>query len=303
MIYTVTLNPSIDYIVHVDGLQLGELNRMQSDLKLPGGKGINVSRILSRLGVENTALGFLGGFTGDFLKETLASENITTDFVQVTGDTRINIKLKHGEETEINGQGPTITPEEADELCRKLDSLAVGDIVVLSGSVPSSLGGMYYDRLIEACGRIGVRFVLDTTGEAMLRGVSHRPLLIKPNHHELAELFNVEINSIDQIVYYGKKLQEQGAEHVLVSMAGDGAVLITKKGVYRSNVPQGTVRNSVGAGDSMIAGFVGAWAQGGDVMEAFATGVACGSATAFSDDLAETELIHKLRKQVEIKFV
>lgn len=303
MIYTVTLNPSIDYIVHVDGLQLGELNRMQSDLKLPGGKGINVSRILSRLGVENTALGFLGGFTGDFLRETLASENITTDFVQVTGDTRINIKLKHGEETEINGQGPMITPEEADELCRKLDSLAAGDIVVLSGSVPSSLGGMYYDRLIEACGRIGVRFVLDTTGEAMLRGVSHRPLLIKPNHHELAELFNVEINSIDQIIYYGKKLQEQGAEHVLVSMAGDGAVLITKKGVYRSNVPQGTVRNSVGAGDSMIAGFVGAWAQGGDVMEAFATGVACGSATAFSDDLAETELIHKLRKQVEIKFV
>lgn len=303
MIYTVTLNPSIDYIVHVDGLQLGELNRMRDDLKLPGGKGINVSRILSRLGVENTALGFLGGFTGDFLKETLASENITTDFVQVTGDTRINIKLKHGEETEINGQGPAITPEEADELCRKLDSLAAGDIVVLSGSVPSSLGGMYYDRLIEACSRIGARFVLDTTGDTLTRGASLGPLLIKPNHHELAELFNVEINSIDQIIYYGKKLQEQGAEHVLVSMAGDGAVLITKEGVYRSNVPQGIVRNSVGAGDSMIAGFVGAWAQGGDVMEAFAAGVASGSATAFSDDLAEAELIHKLRKQVEIKIV
>lgn len=303
MIYTVTLNPSIDYIVHVDGLQLGELNRMRSDLKLPGGKGINVSRILSRLGVENTALGFLGGFTGNFLKETLAAEKITTDFIQVAGDTRINIKLKHGEETEINGQGPAIAPEEADELCRKLDSLAAGDVVVLSGSVPSSLGDRYYDRLIEACSRTGARFVLDTTGDAVLRGVSHRPLLIKPNHHELAEMFNVEINSIGQIIDYGKKLQEQGAEHVLVSMAGDGAVLITKEGVYRSNVPQGTVRNSVGAGDSMIAGFVGAWARGGDVMEAFATGVACGSATAFSDDLAEAELIHKLRKQVEIEII
>lgn len=303
MIYTVTLNPSIDYIVHVDGLQLGELNRMRSDLKLPGGKGINVSRILSRLGVENTALGFLGGFTGNFLKETLAAEKITTDFIQVAGDTRINIKLKHGEETEINGQGPAIAPEEADELCRKLDSLAAGDVVVLSGSVPSSLGDRYYDRLIEACSRTGARFVLDTTGDAVLRGVSHRPLLIKPNHHELAEMFNVEINSIGQIIDYGKKLQEQGAEHVLVSMAGDGAVLITKEGVYRSNVPQGTVRNSVGAGDSMIAGFVGAWARGGDVMEAFATGVACGSATAFTDDLAEAELIHKLRKQVEIEII
>lgn len=303
MIYTVTLNPSIDYIVHVDNLQLGELNRMQSDLKFPGGKGINVSRLLGRLGVENTALGFIGGFTGEFVKDTLASESIATAFIQVTGDTRMNIKLKHGEETEINGQGPTITPEEADQLCQQLSSLAADDIVVLSGSVPSSLGGMYYDRLIAACSSRGVRFVLDTTGEAMLRGISKRPLLIKPNHHELAELFGVEISSFDEIIYYGKKLQAQGAEHVLVSMAGDGAVLITTDGVYRSNVPQGIVRNSVGAGDSMVAGVVGAWAQGKDMKEAFAVGVACGSATAFCDDLAELELIHELLKQVEITVV
>lgn len=300
MIYTVTLNPSIDYIVHVDNLQLGALNRMQRDLKIPGGKGINVSRVLGRLGVENTALGFLGGFTGDFVREALSSENIATGFVPIKGDTRINIKLKHGEETEINGQGPAITPEEADELFCKLDSLGAGDMVVLSGSSPASLGEMYYDRLIEACSSRGVSFVLDTTGEAMRRGISKGPFLIKPNLHELAELFGVEINSFDEIVYYGRKLQEQGAEHVLVSMAGDGAVLITSDGVYRSNAPQGTVRNSVGAGDSMVAGFVGAWAQGKDMKEAFAVGVACGSATAFSDDLAELELIRELLEQVEI---
>lgn len=300
MIYTMTLNPSIDYIVHVDNLQLGELNRMRSDLKLPGGKGINVSRILSRLGAENTALGFVGGFTGRFLEEALASEGIKTDFISVSGDTRINIKLKHGEETEINGLGPSITPTEADALCGKLDGLNAGDIVVLSGSVPPSLGGMYYDRLIEAIRSAGARFVLDTTGDAMLRGVSQGPLLIKPNHHELAELFDVQINSIDQIVYYGKKLQEQGAENVLISMAGDGAILITREGVYQSNVPRGTVRNSVGAGDSMIAGFVGTLAQGGELLSAFQTGVASGSATAFSDDLAERALIDQLREQVQV---
>lgn len=300
MIYTMTLNPSIDYIVHVDNLQLGGLNRMRSDLKLPGGKGINVSRILSRLGAENTALGFVGGFTGRFLEEALASEGIKTDFIPVNGDTRINIKLKHGEETEINGLGPSITPAEADALCGKLDGLNAGDIVVLSGSVPPSLGGMYYDRLIEAIRSAGARFVLDTTGDAMLRGVSQGPLLIKPNHHELAELFGAQIDSIDQIVYYGKKLQEQGAENVLISMAGDGAILITHEGVYQSNVPRGTVRNSVGAGDSMIAGFVGTLAQGGDLLSAFQTGVASGSATAFSDDLAERELIDQLREQVKV---
>lgn len=300
MIYTMTLNPSIDYIVHVDNLQLGELNRMRSDLKLPGGKGINVSRILSRLGAENTALGFVGGFTGRFVEEALASEGIKTDFISVSGDTRINIKLKHGEETEINGLGPSITPAEADALCGKLDRLNTDDIVVLSGSVPPSLGGMYYDRLIEAIRSAGARFVLDTTGDAMLRGVSQGPLLIKPNHHELAELFGVQISSIDQIVYYGKKLQEQGAENVLISMAGDGAILITREGVYQSNVPRGTVRNSVGAGDSMIAGFVGTLAEGGELLSAFQTGVASGSATAFSDDLAERELIDQLREQVKV---
>ncbi|WP_315372505.1 1-phosphofructokinase [Paenibacillus xylanexedens] len=300
MIYTITLNPSIDYIVEVDELKLGGLNRMNRDLKLPGGKGINVSRILNQLGADNTAIGFLGGFTGRFINDKLQEDNIRTDFVTIADDTRINIKLKHGEETEINGLGPAISAEEAEQLLHKLSSLQKGDIVILSGSVPPSLGKDFYDRLIKVCKQTGAEFVIDTTGPALMEALEHAPLLVKPNHHELAELFGVTINTREELVLYGRKLLEAGAKHVLISMAGEGALFITKAEVHHANVPKGTVKNSVGAGDSMIGGFVGTYVQRGNLLEAFRTGVASGSATAFSDDLATRELIDELRNQVTI---
>ncbi|MDY7990726.1 1-phosphofructokinase [Paenibacillus polymyxa] len=300
MIYTVTLNPSIDYIVEVDDLKLGDLNRMKRDLKLPGGKGINVSRVLNQLGADSTAIGFLGGFTGRFIDDTLREESIKTDFVMIEDDTRINIKLKHGDETEINGLGPAIREQEADALVQKLAGLQKNDIVVLSGSIPPSLGGDFYDRLISVCQQTGAEFVIDTTGEALMKALVHKPLLIKPNHHELAELFGVTIHSKEEIVTYGRKLLEAGAKNVLISMAGEGALFITADEVYHANVPSGTVKNSVGAGDSMIAGFVGTLALHGDPIEAFRAGVASGSATAFSDDLATKEKIEQLRPQVTI---
>ncbi|MDP1511253.1 1-phosphofructokinase [Paenibacillus sp. CMAA1739] len=300
MIYTVTLNPSIDYIVEVDDLKLGDLNRMKRDLKLPGGKGINVSRILNQLGADSTAIGFLGGFTGRFIDDTLREESIKTDFVMIEDDTRINIKLKHGDETEINGLGPAIREQEADALVHKLAGLQKNDIVVLSGSIPPSLGGDFYERLIRVCQDTGAEFVIDTTGEALMKALVHKPLLIKPNHHELAELFGVTIHSEEEIVTYGRKLLEAGAKNVLISMAGEGALFITADEVYHANVPAGSVKNSVGAGDSMIAGFVGTLALHGDPIEAFRAGVASGSATAFSDDLATREKIEQLRPQVTI---
>ncbi|QYK66593.1 MULTISPECIES: 1-phosphofructokinase [Paenibacillus] len=300
MIYTVTLNPSIDYIVEVDDLKLGDLNRMKRDLKLPGGKGINVSRVLNQLGADSTAIGFLGGFTGRFIDDTLREESIKTDFVIIEDDTRINIKLKHGDETEINGLGPAIREQEADALVQKLAGLQKNDIVVLSGSIPPSLGGDFYDRLISVCQQTGAEFVIDTTGEALMKALIHKPLLIKPNHHELAELFGVTIHSKEEIITYGRKLLEAGAKNVLISMAGEGALFITADEVYHANVPAGTVKNSVGAGDSMIAGFVGTLALHGDPIEAFRAGVASGSATAFSDDLATREKIEQLRPQVTI---
>ncbi|OKP84666.1 1-phosphofructokinase [Paenibacillus helianthi] len=301
MIYTVTLNPSIDYIVEVEDLKLGSLNRMTRDLKLPGGKGINVSRVLNTLEVPNTATGFLGGFTGRYIEQWLGEENISSDFVTVNDDTRINIKLKAGEETEINGTGPVIRDTEAEALVLKLEALQAGDILVLSGSVPPSLGAAFYSRLIDICKRKEAEFVIDTTGQALKDALALEPLLVKPNHHELAELFGVRINTRDEIITYGRRLMELGARYVLVSMAGEGALFISDQGVYYANAPKGKVKNSVGAGDSMIAGFVGTLSMTGDVLEAFRTGVASGSATAFSDDLAEIALIGQLRTQIEIE--
>ncbi|MDF9840568.1 MULTISPECIES: 1-phosphofructokinase [unclassified Paenibacillus] len=300
MIYTVTLNPSIDYIVEVEDMKLGSLNRMSRDLKLPGGKGINVSRVLNQLKVDNTATGFLGGFTGRFIEDWLREEGTASSFVPVGGDTRINIKLKSGEETEINGTGPEITAAEAESLMNKLRNLQAGDIVVMSGSIPPSLGGDFYNRLIGVCKQQDAQFVIDTTGQALQQALEHSPLLVKPNHHELAELFGVTISTREEIIMYGRKLLEAGAQHVLVSMAGEGALLITEQGVYAASAPAGQVRNSVGAGDSMIAGFVGTLSREGDVLEAFRTGVASGSATAFSDDLADGGFISRLRPQIQI---
>ncbi|MEK4287456.1 1-phosphofructokinase [Paenibacillus sp. FSL P4-0502] len=303
MIYTVTLNPSIDYIVEVEDLRLGDLNRMKRDLKLPGGKGINVSRVLKQLGVQNKAMGFLGGFTGRYIEDWLHEESISSDFVFVSDDTRINIKLKHGEETEINGVGPAILVPEADALLQKLAALNAEDVVILSGSVPPSLGADFYDKLISVCKQSGAEFVIDTTGAALQKALAYQPLLVKPNHHELAELFGVTIDTREEIITYGRKLLDAGAKHVLVSMAGEGALFITEQGVYHANAPKGKVKNSVGAGDSMIAGFVGTLSLTGDLLEAFRAGVASGSATAFSDDLADREFIEQLRPLIKISEV
>lgn len=300
MIYTVTLNPSVDYIVEVEEFTLGGLNRMKRDMKLPGGKGINVSRVLKQLGVENTATGFLGGFTGGYIEQWLRQEMIASDFVHIADDTRINIKLKAGEETEINGAGPEISQPETASLLHKLDALKQGDVVILSGSTPPSLGGDFYSRLIAVCKQKGAEFVIDTTGQALKDALPMGPLLVKPNHHELAELFGAQISTRAEIITYGRKLLEAGARHVLVSMAGEGALFISEQGVYHAGAPAGQVKNSVGAGDSMIAGFVGTLSLTGDVLEAFRAGVASGSATAFSDDLADRQKIEQLRPLVVI---
>ncbi|MDT2595857.1 1-phosphofructokinase [Enterococcus dongliensis] len=300
MIYTVTLNPSIDYIVHVDQLTIGAVNRMKNDLKLPGGKGINVSRILKRIKHESTALGFIGGFTGNFINEWMKQENIQTNFTTVADDTRINIKLKAHEETEINGQGPLVSTDEMNKLKKILENLTAADIVVLSGSKPASVPTGFYQELIEIITSCDAEFVIDTTGADLMDALEKRPLLVKPNNHELAELYQTTFNSVEDIYPFGQRLLDEGAQYALVSMAGDGALLFTQNGIYRSNVLNRPVKNSVGAGDSMIAGFVGNFTQTKDPVEAFKWGVACGSATTFSDDLATAAFIQELLPEVQI---
>lgn len=301
MIYTVTLNPSIDYIVRVDSLEIGELNRMTEDYKLPGGKGINVSRILKRLHAESTALGFLGGFTGHFIENWLSKENIKTNFTKIQADTRINIKLKAQNETEINGLGPVISVNEKEALKEGLKYIQPEDIVILSGSTPASIEKGFYQELIAIIKEKQANFVIDTTGEDLLKALSSQPLLVKPNNHELAELFHTRFTSVADILPYGKELLQKGAQYAIVSMAGDGALLFTPDGIYRSNVLHYPVKNSVGAGDSMIAGFIGSYVKNSDPVEAFKWSIACGSGTAFSTDLAEEAFISKLFKEVKIE--
>lgn len=301
MIYTVTVNPSIDYIVQLNKLTLGEVNRMDYDNKLPGGKGINVSRILKELGLDNVAWGFLGGFTGEFVETALEKTGLKTDFTKVKEDTRINVKIKAEKETEINGRGPKLSEAEIADFTAKFDKLTADDVVIFAGSLVPSLNEDFYFDLIKIIRQKGAQFVIDTTGESLLKTLPEKPLVVKPNNHELAELFDVELNSIDDIVKYGKKLLDMGAQHVLISMAGDGGLMITKDKVYRSYAPKGTVINSVGAGDSMIGGFTGTFAKTNDPLEAFRYGLACGSATAFSEDLADEQKINEILPMIKIE--
>lgn len=302
MIYTVTFNPSIDYVIEVENLQLNKLNKIKNERKYPGGKGINVSRVLHRLGADTTVLGFAGGFTGRFIEEWLRKEGISTQFVNVEDDTRINVKLKmtKGEETEINGQGPFISPEKYRQFEEKLLQVQPGDTIVLSGSIPSSLSSALYEELTASLGRRGIRMVVDISGPVLAKAASRRPFLMKPNHHELGQLFNASLKTVEDVIPYGRRLQQMGAEHVIVSMAGQGALLFTPEAVYMSEVPKGTVVHSVGAGDSMVAGFIAAYDQTRDVLSAFKTAVAAGSATAFSQDLCCKEQIDHLRKSIRI---
>ncbi|OQP01760.1 1-phosphofructokinase [Geobacillus sp. 44C] len=300
MIYTCTLNPSVDYIVHVDELRIGELNRAVKTLTFPGGKGINVSRVLKRLGIESTALGFIGGFTGAFIIEQLQSENITCDFVEVPGNTRINVKLKSGKETEINGQGPMIQPEHEAEFMEKIRALTENDIVVLAGSIPSSLSPDVYGKIIDEAKKVKAKVVVDTSGPALKLLLMRNPFLAKPNHKELAELFDTTFHSKDEIMVYGRRLVELGVENVIVSMAGNGAFYFNREMTLFAEAPKGTVKNSVGAGDSMVAGFLAAYTSGKSLEEAFAYSVASGSATAFSEDLCTKDCVEQLVHEVNV---
>lgn len=300
MIYTCTLNPSVDYIVHVDELRLGELNRAVKTLTFPGGKGINVSRVLKRLGVESTALGFIGGFTGSFIIEQLQNENIACDFVEVPGNTRINVKLKSGTETEINGQGPMMEPEHEEALIKKMQALTENDVVVLAGSVPSSLSPDVYEKIIDEAKKAKAKVVIDTSGPVLKQLLARKPFLAKPNHKELAELFETSFHSQDEIMVYGRRLVELGVENVIVSMAGNGAFYFNKEITLFAEAPKGTVKNSVGAGDSMVAGFLAAYTSGKSLEEAFAYSVASGSATAFSEDLCTKDYVEQLICEVNV---
>lgn len=301
MIYTVTLNPSIDFIVRLDSLALGSVNRMTSDDKFAGGKGINVSRILKRLDIENTATGFIGGFTGRFVKDGLVDEGIATKFVEVSEDTRINVKVKAGEETEINGAGPHISTEKLEELEAILAGLSSEDTVVFAGSAPSSLGNQVYNTLIPITKKAGAEVVCDFEGQTLLDALNYQPLLVKPNNHELADIFGVELNGLADIEKYAREILAKGAKNVIISMAGDGALLVTPEAAYFAKPIKGTVKNSVGAGDSMVAGFTGEYVKSGDPIEALKWGVACGTATTFSDDLATAEFIKETYQKVEVE--
>ena len=288
MVYTVTLNPALDYVIHIEDFQTGEINRTQREEIQFGGKGINVSTVLTRLGVENTALGFLAGFTGQALAEGLRKNGIQTDFIWLMeGLTRINVKIKAGEETELNGRGPVIPSAALDELFQKLDRLQSGDVLDLSGSIPASLPDDIYQQILRQLEGRGILTVVDAAGELLCAALSYRPFLIKPNHHELGEIFGQTPVTDQELTACAKKLQKQGARNVLVSMAGEGSLLLDETGAcHRLGVPRGTVRNSVGAGDSMVAGFLAGWLKTGDYETAHRMGAAAGSATAFSDGLA-----------------
>ncbi len=287
MIYTITLNPALDYVIRVDGFQVGKINRNTKENIYCGGKGINVSLILRELDIESTALGFIAGFTGKALREGIEGRGIRTDFIETAeGMTRINVKMNSGVETEINGRGPEITSADFAELKEKLHRLQAGDIVVLSGSVPSCMHSDTYEQIIASLPE-GVHLVVDAEKNLLLKTLPHRPFLIKPNHLELAEIFDTEIRSEEEIIHYAFELQKKGARNVLVSMAKDGAVLAAENGeIYQLGVARGTVVSSVGAGDSMVAGFLAGYLKTRDYAYAMKLGTACGGATAFHSGLA-----------------
>ena len=300
MVYTVTFNPAVDYIVHTKELKAGATNRSDSEEIYFGGKGINVSIVLSELGVKSKALGFVAGFTGAAIENGVSEKGIDAEFVHLAeGFSRINVKIKSGEETELNGQGPKIPDEAVEQLFTKLDELKDGDTLVLAGSIPSSLPSDIYERILARLDGKDIRTVVDATKDLLVKVLKYRPFLIKPNNFELGEIFGVELHTTGEIVEYARKLHEMGARNVLVSMAGDGAVLLDENGkTHICGVCRGTVRNSVGAGDSMVAGFIAGCEKAG-YEYALKLGTAAGGATAFSEGLATKEKINELLSQLE----
>lgn len=295
MVYTVTFNPAIDYVVRIKEIIVGATNHSQREEIYFGGKGINVSVVLKELGVDSKALGFTAGFTGEAIEKGLADLGIDTDFVHLkTGNSRINVKLKSAEETEINGQGPHIDDESVTALFQKLDSLTDGDTLILAGSIPSSLPADIYERILERLSLKKIRVVVDATKDLLLNVLKFKPFLVKPNNHELGDMFGVKLQTDEEIEKYARKLQDMGAVNVLISMAKDGSMLIDETGkMHRMGVCKGKVKNSVGAGDSMVAGFT-AGIQSGDYEYALKLATAAGGATAFSDGLATKEKITEL---------
>lgn len=299
MVYTVTFNPAVDYVVHTDKISVGGVNRTKSEKIYFGGKGINVSMVLSELGVKSKALGFVAGFTGDAIEKGVREKGVETDFVHLEkGFSRINVKIKSDEETELNGQGPIIDEKALDRLTEKLDGLSDGDTVVLAGSIPGSMPSDIYEKILERLSGKSVNAVVDATKDLLMNVLKYKPFLIKPNNHELGEMFGVTLKTTDEIAEYAERLKEMGARNVLVSMAGDGALLLDENGkTHICGVCRGRVKNSVGAGDSMVAGFI-AGSSKGDYEYALKLGTAAGGATAFSDGLAEKSLIDELLKQL-----
>ncbi|MCS4486437.1 1-phosphofructokinase [Staphylococcus americanisciuri] len=300
MIYTVTLNPSIDYIMFVDGFEAGALNRTTATAKFAGGKGINVSRVLQTLDVPSIALGFVGGFPGKFIEETLTTAGIATAFTQVDEDTRINVKLKSGTETEINAAGPTITENHIEALFAQLRQTTSEDIVVIAGSVPSSVPNTIYSDMAKIVKETGAQFVVDAE-KSLVEGIlPYGPRLIKPNKVELEEMFDTTLTSDSDVLQYGRKLLDKGAQAVLVSLGGAGAIYVDRTQAYKVAAPKGDVINTVGAGDSTVAGMVAGFTQGLSQQDTLALAIASGSATAFNDDLAERTMIDTLLKNIRM---
>lgn len=300
MIYTVTFNPSLDYIVSVDDFKLGLTNRTSSELMLPGGKGLNVSMVLGNLGIDNTAFGFAAGFTGDEIVRRVEAMGVKAEFIRIQdGFSRINLKLKSIDGTEINGCGPQIGGQDVEQLMEKLDALKAGDVLVLAGSIPNSMPDDIYKKIMQRLDGRNVMIVVDATRELLVNVLEYHPFLVKPNNHELGEIFGVTLKSREEVVPYARKLREMGAVNVLVSMAGEGAVLVAGDGsIYQAPAPKGKLVNGVGAGDSMVAGFLAGWLERKDYQHAFYMGISAGSASAFSELLATKKEIETVYAQL-----
>ena len=300
MIYTVTFNPSLDYIVSVEDFKLGITNRTRSELILPGGKGINVSTVLGNLGVRNTALGFTAGFTGAEIARRVEEAGISSDFIRLReGNSRINLKLKSIDGTEINGCGPDIGADDINRMMEKLDMLGSGDMLVLAGSIPGSMSDDTYKIIMERLSGRGVKTAVDATGDLLVNVLAYHPFLVKPNNHELGGIFHTELKTREEVIPYAEKLREMGAVNVLVSMASEGAVLAAGDGsIHTAAAPEGRLINGVGAGDSMVAGFLAGWMEKQDYRHAFRMGVSAGSASAFSEYLAGRKEIEAVYRQL-----
>lgn len=298
MIYTLTSNPSIDYVMRLDEFCDGKTLRSTAEEKYAGGKGIMVAKILKNLGDDPINLGFLGGFTGEFIKSELTRLEIKENFTRIAADTRINVKLKYDTETEINAKGPAITKEEVEDFYKKLEDINKDDYLIISGSLPKSLGNDFYKEVIE---KTDCKFSIDIANKEVLDYLKYKPVLIKPNEEELANIFETEIRNEDDLIKYAKKLNFLGAENVIVSLGAAGSIFVDDKNIYKADAIKGELINSVGAGDSMVGGFIYAINKGYNKLDAYKLAIACGTATAFSSDIASLKKIEEMSKKVEVK--